>query len=380
MSIASSRQNQNHIKSLDGLRGYAALAVCIYHGSEIFGFKKLIPHAYLAVDLFFVLSGFVLYYRYRAEILSPNAPLVLWDYLSQRIARLYPLYLFATLIGIAFYWYMFVDYGNFEPNFARLFDMADDSIFMIPYFEHNIANPNHKIFPYAYQAWSIFWEVILSLCFYFTLKWGRALEFAIMCVGIIGVYATTVGTHNIDEGWRNIHFEVGFFRAFGAFYCGVLISRAYQLLAQFRSKWLSIICTLIELFLIVLVVNYLHFHRRTDWALEMSLIYIGFPLLILSSALSFFSILNFGIFQFLGKISYSVYLLHGTATLIALWLIANRDWFEASIFTGCVWLGLVIGISLLSYHLIEMPLRIKLRRLLSKFGKMVSAKLQSGEK
>ena len=46
--------------TLDLLRGVAATAVVTLHFSNIFGTPELLPHAYLAVDLFFVLSGFVI--------------------------------------------------------------------------------------------------------------------------------------------------------------------------------------------------------------------------------------------------------------------------------------------------------------------------------
>lgn len=364
---------KQHIRSLDGLRGYAALAVCVYHGADIFGKKNLIPHAYLAVDLFFVLSGFVLFYRYHQEMLSEANPLGLWDYISQRMARLYPLYLFATIVGIGFYWFMFVYHGNFRVNFRRLWDMADNAIFLIPYLEPNITNPTKKIFPYTHQAWSIFWELVLSFGFYFTLRWGKVLEFAIALAAIMGVVISTYALQDIDEGWRNKHFEIGFFRSFASFYIGVLIGRIYDWTRRKKPRFFPNTMSVLSTLLFLLIIFYFQFVKKTHWEFDLIFLYVLFPLLIISSAFSSFSILNWRIFQFLGKISYSVYLLHGTATLIPLWIMLNLKWFKGSITNGMIWLSLVIILSYVTYRFIEMPMRTKVRNVLTGIGNAIAS-------
>ena len=56
-------QAKPHYDILDGLRGVAALLVIVYHVFECFDWSP-VPHGYLAVDFFFVLSGFVIGYAY----------------------------------------------------------------------------------------------------------------------------------------------------------------------------------------------------------------------------------------------------------------------------------------------------------------------------
>ncbi|MBQ9554903.1 MAG: acyltransferase [Muribaculaceae bacterium] len=56
-------QAKPHYDILDGLRGVAALLVVVYHVFECFDWTP-VPHGYLAVDFFFVLSGFVIGYAY----------------------------------------------------------------------------------------------------------------------------------------------------------------------------------------------------------------------------------------------------------------------------------------------------------------------------
>ena len=82
---------------LDGLRGLAAFAVMLVHYTEHNGLHKL-PGAWIAVDLFFVLSGFVIAYSYGAKLI---AGMPMRTFLLTRLIRLGPLYLLAMLVGLA---------------------------------------------------------------------------------------------------------------------------------------------------------------------------------------------------------------------------------------------------------------------------------------
>jgi peptidoglycan/LPS O-acetylase OafA/YrhL len=102
-----------HFDVLDGLRGTAALMVVIYH---IQGFPVLfdpkqvmLPHAYLAVDFFFALSGFVIGYAYDARWSGASRasnieqPLTLMGFVKLRLIRLHPLVILGALLGFASY-------------------------------------------------------------------------------------------------------------------------------------------------------------------------------------------------------------------------------------------------------------------------------------
>jgi peptidoglycan/LPS O-acetylase OafA/YrhL len=93
------------IRSLTGIRGVAALAVVLYHfdlGQPDSGpLQHVLHHGYLAVDLFFVLSGFVMALTYgRAFVLQPDIE-GFGRFLEHRLARIYPLYLVTTLLPLA---------------------------------------------------------------------------------------------------------------------------------------------------------------------------------------------------------------------------------------------------------------------------------------
>lgn len=90
------------IRSLTGLRGVAATLVMLDHYAALdftAAFPaNLLPHMYVAVDVFMVLSGFVLARSYEARFTGPDKQAAFGLFLRHRIARLYPLYLLATLV------------------------------------------------------------------------------------------------------------------------------------------------------------------------------------------------------------------------------------------------------------------------------------------
>ena len=80
---------------LNALRGMAALAVMLSHSAQLTG-QSLVPRGYLAVDLFFCLSGFVIAHAYDQRLATGLRPVT---FLKLRVIRLYPLYLLGLGIG-----------------------------------------------------------------------------------------------------------------------------------------------------------------------------------------------------------------------------------------------------------------------------------------
>jgi peptidoglycan/LPS O-acetylase OafA/YrhL len=83
------------IKTLTSLRGIAAWLVVLFHAREIVPMlpqlERALGHGYLAVDFFFVLSGFVIALNYRS-VVDPFSGRAYLQYLSRRLARIYPLH------------------------------------------------------------------------------------------------------------------------------------------------------------------------------------------------------------------------------------------------------------------------------------------------
>src|SRR3954452_17623339 len=96
---------KSHYQILDGLRGVAALTVVIFHTFEAYAgenrFKQILNHGYLAVDFFFVLSGFVVAYAYDDRW----GKMTQWDFYKRRLIRLQPMVILGTIIGAALFYF-----------------------------------------------------------------------------------------------------------------------------------------------------------------------------------------------------------------------------------------------------------------------------------
>lgn len=232
---------------LDGLRGVAALVVILFHGFEtyipFFGTQH-INHGYLAVDFFFVLSGFVIGYAYddRWDRMST------WSFFKRRLIRLHPMVVAGTLFGACLFFFGESDYfsliGGTEP--WKFFLCIVLGLLMIPagtgldirgWGETNSLNgPN----------WSLTFEYIGNILYAFVLRRLPTVVLGMLCV------ASAFLTMNLALGWDVFGFfaqpkydviggwsitpdqmYVGFSRLLYPFLCGLLISR---LLPRFITK------------------------------------------------------------------------------------------------------------------------------------------------
>ena len=96
---------KREILSLTGLRGVAAFAVILYHYGQpsvdvAMPSRFHVPKGYLAVDCFFMLSGFVLSFNYAKLFLNSLRAGVYVDFAFRRFVRIYPAYAGISLIYI----------------------------------------------------------------------------------------------------------------------------------------------------------------------------------------------------------------------------------------------------------------------------------------
>lgn len=131
------------LTGLDALRGLAALAVMLYHFGKSYEIHGLFPRSYLAVDFFFMLSGYVLARIYEPRLTSGLAPAT---FLFARFLRLWPLVTLGALIGLASY-----------DAPLPLWIAALGSLFLLP----QLAEPG-DVFPLNGPTWSISFELMLN--------------------------------------------------------------------------------------------------------------------------------------------------------------------------------------------------------------------------
>ena len=164
-----------HYALLDGLRGVAALMVVWYHVFEGFAFAGAINgvgdgsitvfnHGYLAVDFFFMLSGFVISYAYddRWDRLST------WQFFTRRLIRLHPMLVVGALIGLIAYCVGgCCDWSGHVTRWSHVLTAFVLAMLLIPMRPEAVSDVrgNGEMFPLNGPSWSLFFEYIGNILY-----------------------------------------------------------------------------------------------------------------------------------------------------------------------------------------------------------------------
>ncbi|MBQ7341716.1 MAG: acyltransferase [Alistipes sp.] len=244
ISAASYADTKPHYELLDAMRGVAALVVIWYHVFEGFATSAMdqrINHGYLAVDFFFVLSGFVLGYAYDDRW----SKMSLGNFFKRRLIRLHPLVILGVLFGvISFCLQGCVQWDGTHIGWGAIALAMLLSIFMIPAApggSYEIRG-NGELFPLNGPSWSLFFEYIANILYALWLRRlsNKALT-AVVVVSGVGLAACALGNisgvGHIGVGWSMGHtaWEIPYMGLFGglmrvgfSFSMGLLLSRKFK--------------------------------------------------------------------------------------------------------------------------------------------------------
>jgi peptidoglycan/LPS O-acetylase OafA/YrhL len=205
---------------LDGMRGLAALCVIMDHVVSP-GLTRLFPGRYLAVDFFFVLSGFVLTHVYAERL---RARMSLWAFMKVRIIRLYPLYILGSLAGgvLAF---SLASRGLVDFPAQNAFWAFGFALLFLPC-PTQFSTDIYNVFPLDGPGWSLFFELFVNLIFaLLTPRMGLRLLIMVIAVSAVPFIFVTIHFAKLDLGWNWDNFWGGFPRVIYEFFAGVLIYR-----------------------------------------------------------------------------------------------------------------------------------------------------------
>ncbi|MCH5305942.1 MAG: acyltransferase [Rikenella sp.] len=304
-----------HYEILDGLRGVAALIVVAFHLLEIYATEPLytvplINHGYLAVDFFFVLSGFVIGYAYDDRW----GRMSLWNFCKRRLIRLQPLVVAGSVIGgLCFYF----GAGTMFPRIAeiplwQLLTVMLAGCFLIPT-SATIRYPWHEMFPLNGPAWSLFYEYIGNLLYATVVRRfskGVLTGFVLLCGAALARLALCSETGSVLGGHEltGEHFTIGMTRILYPFFCGLLLFRTGRRIRLQGGFWIASAVLAAALFF-PRVGGETHLWQNGLY--EALCILVLFPLIVLAGAGSpirgRFSV---GICRFLGRISFPLYIIH----------------------------------------------------------------------
>ena len=335
ISSAAFADTKPHYELLDGLRGVAALLVVWYHVFEGYAFAggtliESINHGYLAVDFFFILSGFVIGYAYDDRW---GRSLTMKNFFKRRLIRLHPMVIMGAVLGVV----TFCIQGGVQWDGTRVATSMIMlallcAMFFIPAYPgagYEVRG-NGEMFPLNGPSWSLFFEYIGNLLyalFIHRLSTKMLTAFVVLLgVALAGFALFDVsGYGNIGVGWSldTVNFVGGLLRMLFPFSLGMLLSRNFRPVKVRGAFW---ICAAVLLALFV--VPYLEGTEPICWngLYEAFCIIVVFPLLIILGASgNTTDKVSTGICKFLGDISYPLYITHYPFMyLFYAWLIKNE--------------------------------------------------------
>lgn len=202
--------------TLNGMRGVAAIAVVLYHASTLTG-AQVVPGGYLAVDLFFVLSGLVIAHAYERRLLQDLSPLA---FMRHRLIRFYPLYLVGLALGVGL---MTLEILVSPPAVLTPVQVAVATVTGLAFLP---APFGAELYPLNAPAWSLFYELVVNALYAAWLVRLRTRTLVgIAAVTFIGlaVLIFQAGSGSIGTQWQSAPAGLG--RALFAFTLGVVLFR-----------------------------------------------------------------------------------------------------------------------------------------------------------
>lgn len=243
---------------LDGLRGVAAVMVIWYHFFEGFATSpvdQMMNHGYLAVDFFFVLSGFVIGYAYDGRM-RPRGRMTGRGFMLRRVIRLHPMVVLAVVLGaLSFIIQGCEQWDGSRVPLGMVLVALLLGMFLIPVLPGMGAEVrgNGEMFPLNGPSWSLFFEYIGSILYAVALH--RASKRTLAWVTAISGIALAVcsmtnlsGAYHIGFGWSTgpdgLGLLGGFLRLSFSFSAGLLMQRCFRPRRIRGAFWLcaAIVC------------------------------------------------------------------------------------------------------------------------------------------
>lgn len=298
-----------YLRPLDALRGIAAIGIALFFHYQHFlpdmtqvPFYKIIPiliqGGWVLVELFFLLSGmsFMIFYRERIE----NGEVSGWNFIVARIARLWPVHMI-TLLGVTFLQFYRIDLG-IGPFTYELTDLY--YVFLNVFMIHDW---NIYLFPgLNYVSWTVSVEWLMYIVFFILALHRMKIHYYLLMI-FIGFFICKFGDTNFL--FLNVHIA----RGFVGFFYGCLLGEFIRKYIDIKKNYYILNISLLIFLIIVtlLIQRFGHEVLARGGYISFFYVFCIFPSIIfLCTNIKFISkFLMYRPFQFLGKISYSLWLL-----------------------------------------------------------------------
>ena len=335
---------KRHFVGLDGLRGVAALSVALIHW---FGASGSLPRGYLAVDFFFMLSGFVIAHAYEARL--AKGEMGFWQFVIARVVRLWPLLAAGMLFGA-------IARLTRGDDAAHIFASLPSAFLMVPRLAAD--SFSSSLFPLDPPAWSLFFELVVNFLFAAVLIFARRAALstlifvALVSGGITLAHCLVLGSG--DFGIKADGIAGGLSRSLFGFTIGVIVYRLHErrLLPAANIGFWPLASAMLILFAIPCSGP-----PPLVGTLDAGLIVLGFPMLLCMAVGSKVSSVTARVCKTGGALSYPFYILH----LPVLWIVgivSARLNSPLGMLTGVVAIGIALLVSGAVAKFYDEPLRV----------------------
>ena len=340
-------QNKKHEKHpfLDGIRGIAALFVVAFHFPLFFaGFQR--PRAYLAVDLFFILSGYVIAMAYDRKLRTKSISAA--KFMAIRFVRLYPVFVFSVFLGaIPMLWHDFgIHMGGRILNIGLAF-------LLLPSLPMAATSP---LFFINLAYWSLMFEVIVNViyaCVRPVLS-TRNLWVWVVASGLLTL-AAVLRKGSLQVGWTGGWFSLGggLARSVFSIFLGLLIFRHRRMFRKFlgrrTSSWLGVLA--------IVVILASPVTPGWDAIVDFVSVALVFPAGVLISAKGLAGKWPTRAFLVLGSASYPIYVIHVPLGLILENLLGNQFIGQHAPMIGLLYMVALIAFSVAMEKFYDIPVR-----------------------
>ena len=257
ISSSAFADSKPHYVLLDGLRGVAALLVIWYHVFEGFATSPIdqkFNHGYLAVDFFFILSGFVIGYAYDDRW---KTTMTQKEFFKRRLIRLHPMVVMGAVLGaITFCIQGCEQWDGTRVSISMVMVAMLLNLFLIPAVPGTgpEVRGNGEMYPLNGPSWSLFFEYIGNILYALFIRRlsTKALTILVVIAGI-GLASFSIfnlsGNYHLGVGWSMIDYNLigGFLRMLFAFSIGLLMSRIFKPVHIKGAFWICSVATLVLL-------------------------------------------------------------------------------------------------------------------------------------
>lgn len=360
-SSVAFKDTKKHYIILDALRGVAALVVVLFHLLETFTFGnnhlQIINHGYLAVDFFFVLSGFVIGYAYDDRWNKMS----LGSFFKRRLIRLHPMIIVGMLIGGITFFFQASPYfpGISEIPVWKLLLVTVLGFALVPVGPSLDIRAWNEMYPTNGPAWTLFFEYIANILYaLFIRKFSNKVLAGLALVTGAALVHLAVTRGDIIGGWAldPLQLRIGFTRLLYPFFAGLLLSRIVKP-GSVKNAFLWCSILLVTVLSVPRLGGTEHIWINGLY-IAVSVIVL-FPLIVYMGASGEVK----GRFatklcRFLGDISYPIYIIHYPLMyLFMAWVSKSRVSLVASLPMALLYFVLSIVLAYVLFKIYDVPVR-----------------------